>query len=100
MVYATPSWWYNSYRPQIYAKSEVCTMDVIDGCSAKFPNDSNARDACREGARDSYLMSSLGRDKAIGSGHMDAYAAGFHATTVLCGGPYSGYAPFVTTHWW
>ena len=91
MVYATPSWWYNAYRPQVYAKSEVCTMDVIDGCSTKFPNDSSAREACREGARDSYLMSSLGRGKAIGSGHMDAYAAGFHATTVLCG-PYSGYA--------
>lgn len=74
-------------------------MDVIDGCSAKFSNDLHAQDACREGARDSYLMSSLGRHKAIDSGQMDAYATGFHATTVLCGGPYSGYAPFVTTHW-
>ena len=76
--------------------SEVCTIDVIDGCSAKFPSDSEARDACREGARDSYLMSTLGRSKAIRSGQMDAYAAGFHATAVLCGGPYSGRAPFVT----
>jgi len=100
MVYVAPPWWYNAYSPQVYAKSEVCTMDVIDGCSAKFPNDSEARGAYREGARDSYLVSNLGRSKAVGSGQMDAYASGFHATSVLCGGLYSGHAPFATTRWW
>ena len=77
-------------------------MDVIDGCSARFSDDAKAVNACREGARDSYLMSDMGRGAAVGSGQMEAYAVGYQATNTLCGGPYSNNQPFVTPplRWW
>ena len=86
---------YNTCRTHAYAKSEVCTLDVIDGCAVRFPNDPKAMSACKEGARDSYLMSDIGRGKAIGNGKMDAYATGYYTTNALCGGMHT---PFAL--WW
>lgn len=102
MVYAPPAWWYNAYRPQVFAKSEVCTLNVIDGCAHRFSDDPHAQSACREGARDSYLLSTMGRDRALQSGQMDAYATGYHATATLCGEPYHpAYGPLVSSvQWW
>ena len=47
--------------------------------------------ACREGARDAYLHSSLGQGAATRNGQMGAYASGFYSTHVLCGGVYSAH---------
>lgn len=98
MIYGNRVWPYASHHPYVYARNEVCTLDVIDGCSIRFPNNPKAQGACKEGARDSYLFSDMGRSRAIDSGQMEAYAVGHHSTSVLCGGPHSRYAPFVG--WW
>ena len=83
-----------THNPFIYPKSETCTLDVIDSCSSLHHNDQDAMVACREGARDAYLHSSLGQGAATRNGQMGAYASGFYSTNVLCGGVYSAHTPF------
>ena len=74
-------------------------MDVIDSCSVRFSGDDKATSACQEGARDSYLVSDIGRGSALGNGKIEAYVTGYHATNVLCGNLHVAHSPFTNSRW-
>ena len=78
----------DAYRPQ-----ESCTLDVMDVCDTWFGSSTKKANACREGARDRYLLEQARPWLRSADGQLVPYMDGYNLTGQAC-------APDPHSGWW